>query len=80
MEQRGPGMGGMGTRNNGNIGSQVSSSAHEMAEQAQEQLDQLRERIGDINERVMGFIRERPGTSILIALGCGYLIGRLLRS
>ncbi len=77
MEQRGPGMGGMGTRNNGgNVGAQ----ARDMAAEAQEQLDELRERIGDINERVVGFIRERPGTAILIALGCGYLIGRMLRS
>jgi ElaB/YqjD/DUF883 family membrane-anchored ribosome-binding protein len=30
-------------------------------------------------ERVEGFVRERPGTAILCALGAGFLIGRLIR-
>ena len=77
MEQRGPGI---GNRNNGNIASSASSQARELASEAQEQLEELRARLSDFNERVVGFIRERPGTSILIALGCGYLVGRLLRS
>ena len=74
MEQRTSGAG-PGT-NNGNIGAKT----RELADEAQQQLEDLRERFGEVNERVMGFIRERPGTSILIALGCGYLIGRILRS
>ncbi|HZS41113.1 MAG TPA: hypothetical protein VFF06_29995 [Polyangia bacterium] len=74
MEQRTSGAG-SGT-NNGNIGAKT----RELADEAQQQLEDLRERFGEVNERVMGFIRERPGTSILIALGCGYLIGRILRS
>jgi hypothetical protein len=55
----------------------------EMAEElegVQHQLDELRHRVEGMGEAVTGFIRERPGTSILIALGAGYLIGRLLRS
>jgi ElaB/YqjD/DUF883 family membrane-anchored ribosome-binding protein len=73
MEQRTTGA---GARNNGNVGAKT----RELADEAQQQLEDLRERFGEVNERVMGFIRERPGTSILIALGCGYLIGRILRS
>jgi len=65
-----------GVRNNGDVGAKT----REIAEQAEAQLAQLRERMGEINERVVGFIRERPGTAILIALGAGYLIGRMLRS
>jgi ElaB/YqjD/DUF883 family membrane-anchored ribosome-binding protein len=36
--------------------------------------------VEDLSERVTGFIKERPGTSIAIAVGAGFLIGRLLRS
>jgi ElaB/YqjD/DUF883 family membrane-anchored ribosome-binding protein len=76
MEQR-PGGGTVGTKNNnGNI----SAKAREMGDVASRELEDLRERFGDVNERVVGFIRERPGTSILIAIGAGFLIGRLLRS
>jgi ElaB/YqjD/DUF883 family membrane-anchored ribosome-binding protein len=54
--------------------------AQRAGEQAMAELDHLRERVGDIGERVVGFIKERPGTSLLIAAAAGYLIGRLLRS
>lgn len=42
------------------------------------QLEQARASLSDLNHRVSGFIRERPGTSLLIALGAGYLVGRLV--
>ena len=74
MEQRTSGGG--SSRNNGELG----DVARRISSEAEEQLDVLRERLGELNERVTGFIRERPGTSILIALGCGWLIGRMLRS
>lgn len=75
MEQESGG-GPVGTRNNGNAGAR----ARELRETASQQLDELRDRFGDANERMVEFIRERPGTSILIALGAGFLIGRLLRA
>ena len=68
MEQRAG-----GGRNNGDIG-------RDLAAQAEHSLDELRGRIGDLQENVADFIRERPGTSLLIAVGAGFLIGRLLRS
>ncbi len=74
MEQRTSGGG--ASNNGGDLG----AAARRLSSEAEEQLDVLRERIGELNERVTGFIRERPGTSILIALGCGWLIGRMLRS
>jgi ElaB/YqjD/DUF883 family membrane-anchored ribosome-binding protein len=43
------------------------------------QIDELRERIDEYSDRAAHFIRTRPGTSLLIAVGAGYLIGRLLR-
>ena len=45
-----------------------------------QQLDQLREQASEIGERVVEFIKERPGTSLLIAAAAGYLIGRIVRS
>jgi ElaB/YqjD/DUF883 family membrane-anchored ribosome-binding protein len=60
--------------NNGDFGR--GAIAHE----AEEQLEHLRERIGELNEHVIGFIKERPGTSLLVAAAVGFLIGRILRS
>ena len=67
MEQRGQGMSNNGSRN-------------VLGEEAQEQLEELRQRMGEVNERLVSFIKERPGTALLIAAGAGFLIGRILRS
>jgi ElaB/YqjD/DUF883 family membrane-anchored ribosome-binding protein len=72
MEQRSQG-GGTKSNNGG-----TSKSA--IRQEAAEQLEELRERVGEINERVVTFIKERPGTALLIAAGAGLLIGRILRS
>jgi ElaB/YqjD/DUF883 family membrane-anchored ribosome-binding protein len=61
---------------NGNFAAQ----AEDIGEQAMQQLDHLREQAGEIGERVVSFIKERPGTSLLIAAAAGYLIGRIVRS
>lgn len=61
---------------NGNFAAQ----AEDIGEQAMQQLDHLREQASEIGERVVSFIKERPGTSLLIAAAAGYLIGRILRS
>jgi ElaB/YqjD/DUF883 family membrane-anchored ribosome-binding protein len=74
MEQRTSGAG--SRESDGNVGART----RELSAEAQQHLDELRERFAEMNERVMGFVRERPGTAILIALGAGYLIGRVLRS
>jgi hypothetical protein len=68
MEQRGQRM----TGQNG--------GASALGSEAQVQLEELRQRVGEINERVVTFIKERPGTALLIAAGAGFLIGRILRS
>ena len=54
--------------------------AEEMGDRAMEQIDHLREQASELGERVVGFIKERPGTSLLIAAAAGYLIGRIVRS
>lgn len=61
---------------NGNF----ADRAEEIGEQAMAELDRLREQASEIGERVVGFVKERPGTSLLIAAAAGYLVGRLVRS
>ena len=61
---------------NGNFAQQ----AEEVGQRAMEQLEELREQAGEMGERVVAFIKERPGTSLLIAAAAGYLIGRIVRS
>jgi ElaB/YqjD/DUF883 family membrane-anchored ribosome-binding protein len=61
---------------NGNF----TQHAEDLGEQAMHQLDNLREQASEIGERVVEFIKERPGTSLLIAAAAGYLIGRIVRS
>ncbi len=63
-----------GRRNNGGLGTR------ELGENVQEQVDAIRERFSDATEGVVEFIRQRPGTSLLLALGAGYLLGRILRA
>ncbi len=58
----------------------IAAHAEDLSEQAMAQIDRLREQAGEVSERVVGFIKERPGTSLLIAAAAGYLIGRMLRS
>lgn len=54
--------------------------AEDIGDQAMQQLDHLREQASELGERVVEFIKERPGTSLLIAAAAGYLIGRIVRS
>jgi ElaB/YqjD/DUF883 family membrane-anchored ribosome-binding protein len=52
---------------------------NEMKEAAAAKLEDVREWSADALERLESFVRERPGTAILAALGAGYLIGRIIR-
>ena len=46
---------------------------------AAEKIDEGRELAMNLMDRVETFIRERPGTALLVALGAGFLMGRLVR-
>lgn len=59
-----------------NGGARVKDVAH----MAEERLGELQERMSDVGDRIAHFVRERPGAAIAIALGAGFLVGRLLRS
>ena len=48
-------------------------------ERLEESFDSMRERMSELGGQVVSFVRERPGTALVLALGAGYLFGRLLR-
>jgi ElaB/YqjD/DUF883 family membrane-anchored ribosome-binding protein len=50
-----------------------------LGEQMGPRLEEAKERLRDVNQRVIAFIEERPGTSLLVALAVGFLIGRMVR-
>jgi ElaB/YqjD/DUF883 family membrane-anchored ribosome-binding protein len=49
-------------------------------ERMEEGYEMLRERLGDVGTRLESFVRERPGTALLCAVGLGFLVGRLIRN
>lgn len=40
-------------------------------------IEEAKEQLSLANVRVKGFIRQNPGTTLLCALGIGYLIGKM---
>ena len=52
----------------------------EDAEFAEHAADIVRQRAEQIGERVADIVRDRPITCVFVALGAGYLVGRLLRA
>jgi ElaB/YqjD/DUF883 family membrane-anchored ribosome-binding protein len=46
---------------------------------AEHKFEEVREWSGEALGRVENFVRERPGTAMLVALGAGFVIGRLVR-
>jgi len=64
---------------NGDKG-RLKETGAELERQIEQQVQELRQRLSDMGDRLATFIRQRPGTSLLIAAGVGYLVGRVLRS
>jgi ElaB/YqjD/DUF883 family membrane-anchored ribosome-binding protein len=46
---------------------------------AEEKVEMLKERFDAVTHRIEEFVRERPGTALIAALGAGFLVGRLIR-
>jgi ElaB/YqjD/DUF883 family membrane-anchored ribosome-binding protein len=57
--------------------SSLESSARDLEDRFAPKFEEAKEQLALVNNRVKGFIRENPGTSLLCALGIGYLIGKL---
>jgi ElaB/YqjD/DUF883 family membrane-anchored ribosome-binding protein len=64
------------------LGSSSGGNGHlgdDLKAQANAKLDEAMRYSEELMDRVEAFVRERPGTAIIAALGAGYLIGRLVR-
>jgi len=51
----------------------------DLKEMATAKIEGAREWSADVLDQVETFVRERPGTAVLVALGAGFLVGRLIR-
>ena len=47
--------------------------------QANVKIEEIKEWSNDVLGKVESFVRERPGTALLIAVGAGFLVGRIVR-
>jgi ElaB/YqjD/DUF883 family membrane-anchored ribosome-binding protein len=59
-------------------GMAVTGNGH-LEEEASFRLDQIKQKTDQLLERVESFIRTNPAASIAIAVGAGFVIGRLAR-
>ncbi|HEY3452167.1 MAG TPA: hypothetical protein VGK67_37835 [Myxococcales bacterium] len=41
------------------------------------QMELVRDRLASFGDRAVGLLRTYPGTSLIVALGAGFLLGRL---
>jgi len=57
---------------------QLQDKARELQERIGPGFDQAKENLTELNERVVGFIKENPGTCLLGAVAVGFLVGRLV--
>ena len=56
-----------------------SGNGHDLRELASGKLEDVKEWSSDLLERAEAFVRERPGTAMLVALGAGFIFGRIVR-
>jgi hypothetical protein len=55
----------------------VAEKSNDIRERFGPQMERAKERALELNQNVVTFIRQHPGTCLLIGLGFGYLVGRL---
>jgi hypothetical protein len=56
---------------------QFQDRARELQSRVGPQLEQARQNLSELNQRVITFVRQRPGTCLLGALAFGYVVGRI---
>jgi len=56
---------------------QLTDKARELQARIAPQLDEARRNLSDWNTRVVTYIRQNPGTSLLAAVAAGFLIGKI---
>jgi ElaB/YqjD/DUF883 family membrane-anchored ribosome-binding protein len=57
----------------------ATDTAEDVREAAAQKIERAREWSADVLDRVETFVRERPATALLCAVGAGFIVGRLVR-
>lgn len=57
----------------------TGNGSADLQDQARAQMERGRELVMNLADRLEAMIRQRPGTSLLVALGAGFIIGRIVR-
>ncbi len=57
--------------------SNIRSKARELKSRVSPEIEEAARGLGDLNTRVVGFIRQRPGACLLGALAFGFIVGRI---
>jgi ElaB/YqjD/DUF883 family membrane-anchored ribosome-binding protein len=55
----------------------LSDTARDIQSRVAPQIEDARRELDSLNQRVAGFIKEKPITSLAIALAAGFIIGRI---
>lgn len=55
----------------------LSDKAREIQDRVAPQIEDARRELDSLNDRVAGFIKHRPLTSLAMALAAGFLVGRI---
>jgi ElaB/YqjD/DUF883 family membrane-anchored ribosome-binding protein len=55
----------------------LSEKAREIQNRVAPQIEDARRELDSLNDKVAGFIKQRPLTSLAIALAAGFLVGRV---
>jgi ElaB/YqjD/DUF883 family membrane-anchored ribosome-binding protein len=62
---------------NGSRMSDIPAGLEAEAGRFNEQVDALRDYAGSADEAIRGFARERPVAAVVVAVGVGFILGRL---
>ncbi len=57
--------------------SSIRSKARELKSRVGPEIEEAARGLGDLNTRIVGFIRQRPGACLLGALAFGFIVGRI---
>jgi hypothetical protein len=57
--------------------SSIRSKARELQSRVGPEIEEAARGLGDLNSRIVGFIRQRPGTCLLGALAFGFIVGKI---
>ncbi len=66
-----------GTQQAEKEGPYLGDAVRDLEDRFAPRIEEAKEQLQQFNSRAQSFIRENPGTTLLAALGVGYLIGKL---